>query len=152
MVHDGNPALTNTGILSDESGLDHITPTEMTASLVSHRAVRAADSPTPLSDVATETFIFTETVNSLTVRDDYPMSASGRDPTMVPNSPTRSAPHLREHLKMGADGFGTTYNSTAWGVLTKAGPSLDEDIIEVLFVSDVPDEGFILGHAGKLYY
>jgi len=162
MFDDECPVATNMSLLTDENGISHSIPTEMTGSLVSHYAVRASDSPTPLSEVASETFIFAGTTDVPQPRGDHrtPSSALGGDSAMVmaqgspPTSHKRSASRWREHLEIGTDGSGIGHHSTARieTVARKADPKLDGDIVDVFFVSNVPDEGFILDHAGKWDY
>jgi len=159
MLDDESPVATNMSLLTDEDGISHSIPTEMTASLVSHCAVRAPDSPTPLSEVASEPIIFAgttdlpqprgehRTLNSALDGDSAMAMAQGSPPT----SQERSASRWREHLEIGTDGFGIGHHGTARieTVASKADPKPDGGIVDVFFVSDVPDGGFILDHAGK---
>lgn len=150
---------TDTVLWSNESGLHRATPTEMTESLASHRAVRASNSPTPLSDVASETFTLAQMLESTNAKARHPTtdSAPDRDSDMVavhrslPSPHQSPAPRWREHLETDSDDSEMKHSSIERSdtAVAKAIPHLVGEIIEVFFVSNVPDEGFILDHAGK---
>jgi hypothetical protein len=110
LMFDGESLVaTNMSLLIDEDGIGHSIPTEMTASLVSHCAVRAPDSSTPLSEVASETIVFAETTDLPQPRGEHrtPKSTLGGDyQDCPPTSHKRSASRWR-------DGHGWVWSTMA---------------------------------------
>lgn len=144
-------------------GFNYIPPTVMTASQESHLANRATDSPVPIPSPLVQLEKDRDVASIKTIVDGDGMSTMPRRRATITSSTTTVTGVRRASSRLSTNGLRTdqrssTFRSTQYvppgnsvNIKLGAETGILQEVVEVYLISNLPEKGFILDHAGKSF-